>query len=727
MSSSNTVLLSMRVSRQVATSSALGLALSCASLLPAAAQTASQSAAPAAATQQQLPAISVEGARPQNDYKVDRASSPKTSEPLLDTPQTITVIPREVIEDRGANSLRDVLRTVPGVTIAAGEGGGPQGDNLKIRGFAANTDLFIDGMRDQGQYSRDSFNLEQVEVVKGGSATSAGRGATGGAVNLVTKAPQKEAITAGTVALGTDRTKRITADLNQPLTALGLDNAAIRLNVMGQTSGIAGRDVVENNRWGFNPSITFGLTGPTKFTLSYFHLQEDNIPDYGIPVVNATSLPDVKRENYYGFKDLNAETVRTDIGTARLEHEFNDSVSVRNTLRAAQTRRISNVSVPRAANVAANSMTKVPTARDAMLKTIDNQTDVTLKFATGALSHTVVTGVELTAESYDNQPYSFSANASTTDRLFTPNPFARYTGTRTPGAKTETDSTTAAVYLMDTIKIGEQWEVAGGVRYDRFHAETDIARTATSAAANLERTDNLVSWRGAVIYKPVPNASVYASASSSYNPSAEGLSLTVANAGTPPEKNVTYEVGTKWDLLGDTLSLTGALFRTEKTNARETLPGGTVQVLNGVRRVDGIELGVAGHLTSKWQVFGGYTYQTSEIVETFTAANKGNELASTPKHTFSLWSTYELPWNLKVGGGVQYVADRYWSDANLGKIPNYAVFDAMAAYTIRPGVDLQLNVYNIADKFYIERVHAGGGHAVPGAGRTALLTTSVKF
>ncbi|CAO3427299.1 TonB-dependent receptor [Azospirillum doebereinerae] len=713
----------MRVSRQVATSSALGLALSCASLLPAAAQTATQTAVPVARPSQQLPAISVEGAKPQADYKVDRASSPKMSEPLLDTPQTITIIPREVIEDRGANSLRDVLRTVPGVTISAGEGGGPQGDNLKIRGFAANTDLFIDGMRDQGQYSRDSFNLEQVEVVKGGSATSAGRGATGGAVNLVTKAPVKEAITAGTVAMGTDRTKRVTVDLNQPLTAMGLDNTAVRLNVMGHTSGIAGRDVVENNRWAFAPSVTFGVTGPTKLTLSYFHIQEDNMPDYGIPVINATSLPNVKRENYYGFKDLNAENTRVDIGTARFEHEFNDTVTVRNTLRASQTRRQSNVSVPRAANVLTNSMTKVPTARDATLKALDNQTDVTLKFATGALKHTVVTGMELAAERYHNQPYTFSANASTTDRLFTPNPFALYTGTRTTGAKTETDSNTVAFYLMDTIKIGEQWEIAGGLRYDRFNAETKIPST----AGRFERTDNLVSWRGALIYKPVPNASVYVSASTSYNPSAEGLALSATTADTPPEKNMTYEVGAKWDVLADTLSLTGAVFRTEKTDARETLPGGTIQVLNGVRRVDGIELGVAGHVTSKWQVFGGYTYQTSEIVETFTAANKGNELASTPKHTFSLWTTYELPWNLKVGGGVQVVADRYWSDANLGKIPNYAVFDAMAAYTIRPGIDLQLNVYNLTDKFYIERVHAGGGHAVPGAGRTAMLTTNVKF
>lgn len=722
MPSSNAMLVSMRVSRQVATSSALGLALSCASLLPAAAQTATPDA-----KSQQLPAISVEGAKPQADYKVDRASSPKMSEPLLDTPQSITVIPREVIEDRGANSLRDVLRTVPGVTIAAGEGGGPQGDNLKIRGFAANTDLFIDGMRDQGQYSRDSFNLEQVEVVKGGSATSAGRGATGGAVNLVTKTPQKEAITAGTVALGTDRTKRVTADLNQPLTALGLDNAAVRLNVMGHTSGYAGRDVVEANRWGFAPSVTFGLTGPTKLTFSYLHLEEDNIPDYGIPIISGTSLPNVKRENFYGFKDLNAEETRTDIGTARIEHEFNDVVSLRNTLRASRTTRYSNVSVPRAANVAANSMTKVPTARDTTLKSLDNQTDVTLKFTTGALRHTVVTGVELAAESYDNQPYSFSANASTTDRLFTPNPFAPYTGTRTLGAKTETTSTTTALYVMDTVKIGEQWELAGGLRFDRFKAETDIARTATTAAANLERTDNLFSWRGALIYKPVPNASVYASASSSYNPSAEGLALSATTASTPPEKNVTYEVGAKWDVLADTLSLTGAVFRTEKTDARETLPGGTIQVLNGTRRVDGFELGVAGHLTAKWQVFGGYTYQTSEIVETFTAANKGNEIGSTPNHTFSLWSTYDLPWNIKVGGGVQYVAGRYWSDANLGKIPNYAVFDAMAAYAVRPGVELQLNVYNLADKFYIERVHTGGGHAVPGAGRTAMLTTSVKF
>jgi catecholate siderophore receptor len=712
----------MRVSRPIATSpalgAALGLALSCTALQPASAQTATPSAG-----EQQLPAIAVEGAKPQGDYKADRASSPKLTEPLLDTPQSITVIPREVMDDRGATTLRDVLRTVPGITLSAGEGGGPQGDNLKIRGFAANNDLFIDGMRDQGQYSRDNFNLEQVEVIKGASATASGRGSTGGAVNLVTKTAGKEAITAGSVTVGTDRTKRLTADVNRSLTDYGVD-AAVRLNVMGHASGVAGRDVVENNRWGFAPSVTFGLSGPTKLTLSYMHLVEDNTPDYGIPVLSGTSLPNVRRENYYGFQALNAENTRTDIGTARLEHEFNDVVSVRDTLRASQTKRYANVSVPRNASTLTNTMTRTPTARDTTLKSLDNQTDVTFKFSTGGLKHSLVTGVELAAESYDNQPYSFTA---ATTSLSDPNPFALYSGTRSPGAKSETKSSTVALYVMDTVKIGEQWEIAGGLRYDRFHTDTKIAATATAAALNPNRTDNLLSWRGAIVYKPVPNASVYVSASTAYNPSAEGLALTAANGTTPPEKNLTYEVGAKWDVLGDALSLTGAVFRTEKTDARETLPGGTVQVLNGLRRVDGFELGVAGHLSSKWQVFGGYTYQTSEIVKTFTAANKGNALASTPKHTVSLWSTYELPWNLKVGGGVQYVADRYWSDANLGKIPNYAVFDAMAAYALRPGVELQVNLYNLTDKFYIERVHAGGGHAVPGAGRTALFTTNVKF
>ncbi|MFD1626106.1 TonB-dependent receptor [Azospirillum griseum] len=726
MSSSTAVLVSMRVSRPAAPAlgAALGLALSCTAVSAASAQTAPAATPTAAATgEQQLPAIAVEGAKPQGDYKTDRASSPKLTEPLLDTPQSILVIPREVMEDRGATSLRDVLRTVPGITLSAGEGGGPQGDNLKIRGFAANTDLFIDGLRDQGQYTRDNFNLEQVEVIKGASATASGRGSTGGSVNLVTKAPTKESITAGSLTFGTDRTKRITADVNRSLIDAGLD-AAVRLNVMGHTSGVAGRDVVENNRWGFAPSVTFGLSGPTKLTLSYMHLVEDNIPDYGLPVVNGTSLPNVKRENYYGYKDLNAENVRADIATAKLEHEFNDVVSVRNTLRAAQTKRYSNVSVPRNADPVANTMTRTPTARDTTLKSLDNQTDVTFKFTTGSLKHSLVTGLELAAESYDNQPYSFTA---ATTSLTNPNPFAVYRGTRTLGAKSETTSSTAALYVMDTVKIGEQWEIAGGLRYDRFHTDTKIAATSTTAALNPKRTDNLLSWRAAIVYKPVVNASLYASASTAYNPSAEGLALTAANGTTPPEKNMTYEVGAKWDVLGDALSLTGAVFRTEKTDARETLPGGTVQVLNGVRRVDGFELGVTGHLTSKWQVFGGYTYQTSEIVKTFTAANKGHALANTPKHTFSLWSTYELPWDLKVGAGVQYVADRYWTDANLGKIPNYAVFDTMVAYNLRPGVELQANIYNLTDKFYIERVHAGGGHAVAGAGRTVLFTTNVKF
>lgn len=710
----------MRVSRHVATSSALGLALTCAALTPAAAQSQTPAATAAPA---QLPTISVQGAQqPESrDYKVDRSASPKNTEPLLDTPQSITIVPKEVMEERGATTLRDVLRTVPGVTIAAGEGGGPQGDNLKIRGFAANNDLFIDGMRDPGQYNRDPFNLEQVEVSKGASATSSGRGATGGTVNLVTKTPQKQALTAGSLTFGSDRTRRATADFNQPLDALGLANSALRLNVMGHTQNVEGRDAIKYERWGIAPSFAFGLGTPTRGTISYFHLEEDNVPDYGLPVLNSTAIPaTVRRENFYGFQSLSTERVTTDIGTFKLEHDFNDKISARNQLRLQRTARLATVVPPRSANVAADTVSLTPTGRDTELLSLANQTDVTLKFATGPVGHTVVTGIELARESYDNQPYSYTA---VTGRLSVYDWGTRYTGARSLGAKTETVARTIAVYAMDTAKIGEQWEVVGGIRYDRFDAETKIPSTRTE----LERTDNLVSWRGALVYKPVQNVSLYGSVASSYNPSAESLALNANNTLTAPEKNLTYEVGAKWDVFKETLSLNAAIFRVEKTDARETLPGGTVQVLSGVRRVDGFEVGVAGHLTDKWQIFGGYTFQNSEIVDSSTASNKGNAIASTPRHTVNLWTTYELPWNLKIGGGVTWVADRYYSDANLGKIPDYTVFDAMVSYELRPGIDLQINANNLTDKFYIERVHTGGGHALPGAGRTVLFSTNFKF
>lgn len=672
----------------------------------------------------QLPTVTVEDTASGNNegYKVERPSSLKFTEPLRDIPQSITVVPQELMEDQGATTLRDTLRNVPGISIAAGEGGGAQGDNLKIRGFAANNDMFIDGMRDIAQYARDPFNTQEIEVIKGPSSTYFGRGAAGGIINQVSKAPEMRSFGEATVSLGTDQTKRLTADLNQPLNNMDLEGAAFRLNVLAHDSEVTDRDVVENQRFGVAPTLSLGLGTETRATLSYFYLTQNNIPDYGLPVVNGRPA-NVNRSNYYGFQDLNSEQTNTNVVTAKVEHDINDDVTLRNQLRYSYDTREANVSLPRNANVAADTVTRNPAGRDTTNTLLINQTDVTSQFNTGNVGHTLTTGVEFSRETYDFTGIAF-AN-SPIDSLQNPNPATPYTGTQlvTPSANRETTADSAALYALDTLKLTEKWEVLGGLRLDHFNAETkDLLTNGT-----VSQTDDMLSWRTGLTYKPLPISSIYVSYGTSFSPSAEGVSLSGTSVGLDPEENHTYEVGTKWDVLNKKLSLTGAVFRIEKTNARTPglLASDPPSVLQGEQVVDGLELGVSGNLTKEWQVFAGYTLLSSEITSSNNPAEVGKELLNTPDQTFNLWTTYELPQNFQVGAGTQFVDSRYGNNINTVEAPSYWVYDAMVTYHATEKLDIQLNVYNLSNETYYQGVN--GSHIVPGAGRTALLSTKVRF
>lgn len=682
--------------------------------------------------------ITGEKAKDEGSYKPEMLSSPKYTVPLRDVPQIITVIPKAVMAEQGATTLRDVLRNVPGISIQAGEGGVPAGDNLSIRGFSARTDMFIDGVRDFGGYSRDPFNLEQVEVAKGPSSSNAGRGSTGGSINLVSKMPQLDAFYAGSAGYGTDDYKRTTLDLNQPLKDVGIEGTALRFNALWHDANTPGRDVVGDSRWGLAPSLAFGLGTPTRLTLSYFHLDQDNIPDYGIPWVPNTNVPlgafgdqpaPVDYSNFYGLESRDYERTRTDLGTALLEHDFNDEVSLRNLFRMGLTTRDSVITAPRFLNTTSTTINRQIQSRDQVDTVLANQTDLTTRFEIDQLEHTMVSGLEFAAERSEN--YLRTGTTSTTD-LFNPG-----TGDPNPGAVTRTgavnkaDALTVSLYAFDTVKLGEQWEWSGGLRFDHFEVEYN-SRSAANVLTTLRSGDDMVSWRTGLVFKPRENGSIYFGYGTSFNPSAEGLTLasgaTSANSiNTDPEQSQTFELGTKWDFFKQRLSLSAAIFRTDKTNARTEDPTdpADIIVLDGVQRVQGIELGAAGRITDDWQVFAGYAFMHSEIVESKNAAEAGNQLSNTPQQSFNLWTTYKLPWNLEIGGGAQFVDSRFSSNANTRSAPSYLLFDAMVGYQITKNIDLRLNIYNLADEEYIDRV--GGGHFVPGAGRSAVLSANFKF
>jgi catecholate siderophore receptor len=661
-------------------------------------------------------------------------TSPKYSEPLLDTPQTINIIPKAVIEEQGATTLRDVLRNVPGLTVAAGEGGTPAGDNLVLRGFSARNDIFVDGVRDLSPQSRDPFNLEQVEVVKGPSSSFNGRGSAGGTINLITKAPNIRPSYGGTFNLGTDDTKRVTTDFNIPFK----DRYAFRLNLLGHESGVADRNIVENKRWGIAPSLATGIGTRTRFTFSYYHLQQRNISDYGIPWVPANNTaPEliayrdkpapVPRDTFYGFRDRDVEKMGTDLGTVTFEHDFSDNLTMRNQTRYGWSTRDSIATPPRFSVPGNQSMVNRELRSWITEDSIwDNQTDLRTRASTGKVDHALVFGLALTRENNTRQLRNQATpTVLQTTTLLNPNPDDVYTGgiVLSPFVGNVTGDTTA-FYAMDTVKLSKRWEFNGSLRYDYFDVEGVSA--ANNGLTPVDRVDRMFSGRAGIVFKPRPDGSFYASYGTSVNPSLEGLSYNPASALVDPEKTYTVEVGTKWNLVGERLLLSGAVFNVDKTNARTPDPvDTTLTVLQGRLRVQGFELGASGSITRLWRVLAGYTFLDSRIVESNTLAEVGKRFVNTPRNSFNVWTTYSLKRKLDLGGGIRFVGRRFGNNTNSRWVDNYFTIDATASYPITSKIDLRLNLYNLNDAYYFDRL--GGGHVVPGAGRSVMLSTGFRF
>lgn len=705
---------------------ASAVALSAAAL-PAAAQTTMPPA--------QLPAISVEGQKPGDGYKVDESASPKFTAPLLDTPKSVTIIPQELIQERGATSMSEVLRTTPGISLGAGEGGTAIGDRAFIRGFDALSSTYVDGIRETGSQSRDPFNLEQIEITKGTNGTFVGRGSTGGTLNLVSKTAKAEDFSAGSATLGTDMTKRLTVDINRVIDG----NIGLRLNAMAHDAEVAGRDEVEITKYGFAPTITFGLNKPTRLTLSYYHYQVEDIPDYGHPFDPRTGKPvNVDRDNFYGLTSRDFRETYYDGLTGRVEHDLTDAITLSNTTRYSYAENKYIVTKPNVslAQVQSGTISRESRSRNADTESIINQTDMKAEFETGSLKHNAMAGIELARENNANRGYALNPATVTgsSGSLYDPNPSDSYTGTIGPSSSfTHTTVDTQAIYVLDTIALAPQWDVNLGLRFDNY--ETKSVGVGTNGNFDLGRRDTFLNYQTGLVYKPLPNGSVYVSYSTSSNPSGgssgeggdEG-SISTTNDSLKPEENVTYEIGTKWDVLDKKLSLTAAVFRTDKENARVSGINNTAENLPvGKQRVDGFEVGATGNLTQRWKVFGGYTYLRSELLDDGpNASNDGNEFPFIAPHNFSLWTTYDIDSDWTVGGGAIYTAKRYANTANTYTLPDYWRFDAMVAYRLTANVDLQLNVQNLLDETYYDATHAGQ-FAIVAPGRVALLTTNFKF
>ncbi|WP_167737631.1 TonB-dependent receptor [Sphingomonas parva] len=685
-----------------------------------------------AADEDAQPDITVTGER----YRINTLNSRLGD--LRDAPQSVSVIPREVIEQQAATTLRDVLRNVSGISMAAGEGGGgPAGDNLTLRGFAARNDIFVDGIRDFGSYTRDTFNIEQVEVVKGPSSAQTGRGSTGGYINMFTKQPQAVSFVGGTIGLGLPSYGRATADINIGEDRTGIDGAAFRLNLLYHDVDTPGRDFVETKRWGVAPSVAVGLGSATRAILSYMLLDQDNVPDYGIPFVPATNtaLPQyaeqpapVDFDNYYGLLARDYEKTRTNILTFALEHDLGGKVRIANTTRYGHARRDSIYSSPRFVSTSGTDITPQIQSRDTVDEILLNQSNVTAEFMTGPVRHDLIGGFEIARETSRNQLRAIT-NGTPTD-LFDPDPRRPWTGTveDIPGAIVRAEADSLAAYLFDTMHLSDSLLFSGGIRWERFETDYHPA-PATPPAPDLSRTDETVTWRAGLTWKPLPTVSLYAGAGTSVNPSLENMTQTTPTAAVfalKPERSRTFELGAKWDAFRGKLLVTGAVFRIDKTNARTPgLPGEPATVLAGEQRVDGFELGATGWITKDWQVIAAYTWLDSEVRHSNTPAEIGNRLGNVPAHSGTIWTTYKLPAGVELGGGLRYVGERYTNVANTRQVEDYWLADATLAYDLTPSTSLRLNVFNIFDERFVDQL--GGGHFIPGPGRSAVATLAFRL
>lgn len=652
--------------------------------------------------------------------------------PLSETPQTITAVPQQVMAQQNTTTLRDVLRNVAGISLAAGEGGA-QGDNLTIRGFTARNDLFIDGMRDFGSYYRDPFNTQEVEILQGPSSVTFGRGSTGGIVNQASKTPDLNRYLALDLDFGTDLTRRATIDVNTPVPGLG-SGAAFRLNAMGDIGDVAGRNVAENRRDGFAPSLALGLGTPTRWTFSYFHQNEDDNPDYGIPWLFNAPAP-VDRHDYYGLENGNYLRTYDDIGTVKVEHDFNSNLTLRNQARYANYVRDVLITEPQltgyslATPLSDMQVTRHEIGVNSTETFLDDQLDLVARFDTGPLKHTLVTGVEGGRETSDPTRPAFTAPKTP---LFDPDPLQQLNANPSISSRVSDTALSAGVYAVDTIALGKKWDWMGGLRFDRF----DDSYTQTVApASHFSRVDQKPTWRTALVYKPLPVATLYFDTGTSFNPSAESLSLSAGTANLPPETNRTYEFGTKWHRGSGRLSAGASWFRTIKENAREADPTNSLLYVDaGNQRVSGLQVNAQGRLTSRWDIFSSYAYLDSRVVSSrFYPQAEGYPLANVPRHSFNFWSNYHLPRHFDTGLGTNYVSSRTASstaplDPTTGlikQVPGYWVFNAMLSHPLNEHIDLQLNGYNLTNRYYYDEIHPG--HIVLGPGRSLLLDIKFKF
>ncbi|MDX8239089.1 TonB-dependent receptor [Acinetobacter pittii] len=722
----------------------------------------------------QLPTIHTQATQ-EESLKVDQSANAKFVAPLKDTPKSVSILSQKLIKDTNSNTLLEALRYEPGITLGAGEGGTPYTDMPIIRGYNSQNSIYVDGVRNATSQSRDMFAVEQVEVIKGSSSALGGGGSIGGSINLVTKLAHEGDVYQGSVQGGTDNYRHIQLDANKDF-----DNGiAGRVVVMGHENEKAGQnDGAEYARVGIAPSISLGLGSPNRATLSYYFLKSNDEPDAGIPFNNPnipTNAPvgtekgdgkpiGVKQGTYYGWKARDFDKRENHIGTLKLEHDFDENLTLSNvaTYTKSKADYINSMPDDSKGNIYTGKVWRRSNGHIRDTSAFSDQLSLKGKFNTGIIKHNFNIGAEYAHQETDKASYLLTdsvngINVNNGDALTgacslgvgaasnywctnlnNPNPNDPWLGSIgiNPTSVNTVTSKTTSLYALDSIELHPQWLLDLGVRWDKF----DTEQVTQATGAKLESDTDYFSYQAGIVYKPTEQGSIYASYATSASP--VGISqgdgendLGAAYLDLKPEKARTIELGTKWDLFNERANITAAIFRTEKTDSRVTDSDGTTRNI-GNSKVDGFELGLNGKITDKWDIAAGYSYLDSELTKgnqnSAGLLVEGKALPFVAKNSATLWSTYQVLPKLTLGAGLEY-RDMVYTNTNPTTattstkfLPTYTLYNAMAKYDVNKNVNLQLNVNNISDKRYFTGAHASH-YANEGNGRNAVLAINFKY
>jgi catecholate siderophore receptor len=662
-----------------------------------------------------LPRVRVE-ADAIDAYGVEATSTAtKTETPLRDVPQSITVITRNLIDDQDMRTMADVVRYVPGVSMGQGEG---HRDAPTLRGNGSTADFFVDGVRDDVQYFRDLYNADRIEALKGPNAMIFGRGGGGGLINRVTKQADGEHHGEVTLQGGSNDNKRITADAGEGLT----DRFAARLSAMYEDSD-SYRDYFNVERLGFNPTALITISDDTRIRASYEYFDDQRTVDRGVPS-RAGRPVDVDDSTFFGNPDLSYSDMRVNLATLSVEHDFSPTLRLRNhTVYGDHDKFYQNV-YPNSAASAAGNVTLDAYNSGTERQNFFNQTDLTWRVSTGSLEHTVLAGIEIGRQDTDNFRFNSVGGAAGTVSLANPVTFTS-PGTlfTVPNQNNHSDVSVAALYVQDQIALSDKLQLIAGLRFDRFEQEFENNLN----GARFSRDDDLTSPRAGLIFKPLEAMSLYASYGISYLPSSgdQFASLDATSAALEPEEFENLEVGFKWDVRPN-LAVTAAVYQLDRTNTRAAGPTPGTVVLTGSQRSEGVELGVSGALTDKWQFIAGYAYQNAKITSTTAAAPEGREVALVPEHQISLWNKYQLTPMWGIGLGVTHQSEVFTSFSNAATLPDFTRVDAAVFFHLNERFEARLNAENILDEEYWGTAH-NDNNITPGSPFAVKASLAFRF